>query len=180
MKKIIVFISSLILMSVNVVLADEGMWSNFGDQNVYGQQAVTQQDFEKALESKKQKGIFKKKDKNIPKGENFSQSNETDMINEISHELPILSVPLNLKIKDDYVIPIGYYQAEGEKDEQGNVYIKLYQAHDLIAKIPAEETNDDFGEPTIYFVKLLPHGDYHVELIYGGMDFNAYTIIDIE
>ena len=48
----------------------------------------------------------------------------------------------------------------------------------MIAKLPATETNDDFGEQTINFVKLIPHGDYHVQIIYGSLDFNAYSIID--
>ena len=178
MNKFLVCILSIFIPASGVAFAGGDLWDNFGDQNVYGQQAVTQEDFEKALESKKKKS--KKKDKNIPKGESFSQSNETDIINDIGQELPILLVPLNLKVKEGYVIPIGHYQVEGMKDDDGEVYIKLYQAHDLIAKIPAEETNDDFGEPEINFVKLLPHGDYHVQLIYGGLDFNAYAIIDTE
>lgn len=152
-------------------MADGDLWDNFGDTNAYGQKAVTDQDFDKALESKKKK---KKRDKNIPKGDSFSQSNETEMLKNSTKELPVLLVPLNLKS-----IPIGHYQVEGVR-ENGEIYIKLYQAHDVIAKIPAEETDDDFGEETINFVKLLPHGDYHVEIIFGGVDFNAYTIIYIE
>ncbi len=158
------------------VLADGDLWDNFGDTNVYGQKAVTEQDFDKALESKQKK---KKRDKNIPKGENFSQSNETEMLKNSNKELPVLLIPLTLKVNEKYIIPVGHYQVEGVK-ENGEVFIKLYQAHDVIAKLPAEETDDDFGEETINFVKLLPHGDYHVEIIYGGVDFNAYTIVDIE
>lgn len=170
------FILLLVLLCGDFVLADGDLWDNFGDQNSYGQQAVSEQDFEKALESKQKK---KKRDKNVPKGENFSQSNETEMIKSEMKEPQILLIPLNLKVNDKYIIPTGHYQVEGVK-ENGEVYLKLYQAHDLIAKIPAEETEDDYGEETINFVKLIPHGDYHVEIIYGGIDFNAYSIIDIE
>lgn len=158
----------------NYALADGDLWDNFGDSNVYGQESVTDQDFDKALESKQKK----KKNKNIPKGESFSQSNETELLKE-SKELPILLIPLALKINENSIIPIGHYQVEGVKEGK-DIFLKLYQAHDVIAKIPAEETNDDFGEETINFVKLLPHGDCHVEIIYGGVDFNAYSIIDIE
>lgn len=150
------------------------MWDNFGDQNTYGQQAVTDQDFQKALESKKGK---KKKDKNIPKGKSFSQSNETEAIVNTSKELPVLLIPLTLKIGDG-LIPIGHYQIEGAK-ENNQIFLKLYQGHTLMAKLPAEETNDDFGEQTINFVKLIPHGDYHIKIIYGCLDFNAYSVIDI-
>jgi len=160
-------------------MADDGLWDNFGDSNVYGQKPVSQKDFEKALESKKKKTKNKKKDKEVPKGESFSQSNETDAIKDVTSELPILLVPVGLKVKEGYIVPIGHYLVEGEKTDDG-VYLKLFQAHDLIAKIPAQETDDDFGEQTISFVKLIPHGDYHVEIIYGGIDFNAFAIIDTE
>lgn len=176
MKKfLIIFV--ILLLTCGTALADGDLWDNFGDTNVYGQQAVSEQDFEKALESKKKKK--KKVDKNIPKGDSFSQSNETEMLKNSTKELPILLIPLELKLDETHILPIGHYQVEGIK-ENGEVFIRLSQAHDVIAKLPAEETEDDFGEETINFVKLLPHGDCHVEIIYGGVDFNAYTIIDIK
>ncbi|MBQ3819592.1 hypothetical protein II810_04010 [bacterium] len=179
MKKFLLYLFSIMIVTSGCALADDGLWDNFGDSNVYGQKPVTQKEFEKALESKKKKKKDKTKDKNLKNGENFSQSNETDVIKDITSSLPILIVPINLKVKEGYIVPVGYYQADGEKTD-GIVYIKLYQAHDLIAKIPAVETDDDFGEQTINFVKLLPHGDYHVKIIYGGLDFNAYAVIDTE
>lgn len=179
MKKLSVLLFSILITLSSAVFADD-LWDNFGDSNVYGQQTVSDEDFEKALESKKRRGRKPKKDKTIPKGETFSQSNETEIINETKLELPVLMIPTPLKVKDGYSIPVGHYQVEGEKDDTGNVYIKLYQAHDVIAKIPAEETDEDYGEDLINFAKLQPHGDYHVELIYGGLDFNAFAIIDTE
>lgn len=176
MKKFFVILFLLIFSVPVEVLAEGDLWDNFGDTNVYGQKPVSDEEFQQALDSKKGK---KKRDKNIPKGESFSQSNETEMLSNKSKELPILLIPMPLKVFDNGIIPIGHYQVEGVK-ENGNVYLKLYQAHDLIAKLPAQETNDDFGEPTINFVKLLPHGDYHVKIIYGGIDFNAYTVLDTE
>ena len=175
MRKILSLILILFFTS-NLAIADGDFLDNFGDQNVYGQQAVSEQDFQKALDSKKQKQK-KKKDKNIPKGESFSQSNETEALSNTTKELPILLIPLSLKVGDG-IIPVGHYQVEGKK-ENGQTFLMLYQGHTVIAKLPAEETNDDFGEPSINFVKLLPHGDYHVQIIYGCLDFNAYSVIDI-
>ncbi len=157
------------------MFAEDDLWDNFGDSNVYGQTPVSDKEFEQALESKKGK---KKRDKNIPKGKSFSQSNETEQINNSTKEPQILLIPLNLKTANNSIIPIGHYEVEGVK-ENNNTYLKLYQAHNVIAKIPAIETNNDFNEPTINFVKLLPHGENHVQIIYGGIDFNAYSIIDI-
>lgn len=175
MRKILSLILILFFTS-NLAIADGDLWDNFGDQNVYGQQAVSEQDFQKALDSKKQKQK-KKKDKNIPKGESFSQSNETEALSNTTKELPILLIPLSLKVGAG-MIPVGHYQVEGKK-ENGQTFLMLYQGHTVIAKLPAEETNDDFGEPSINFVKLLPHGNYHVQIIYGCLDFNAYSVIDI-
>lgn len=174
MKKFLIFL--LIIFSGNFVFADGDLWDNFGDSNIYGQHAVSEKEFDKAVESKQKK---KKRDKNIPKGENFSQSSETEALSNTTNEPQILLIPLNLKLDNKYLIPTGHYMVEGVK-ENNDVYLNLYQAHKLIAKLPAEETNDDFGEQTINFVKLLPHGDYHVQIIYGGIDFNAYSVIDIE
>ena len=175
MKKLISILFIFVFSTCNISLAEGDLWDNFGDTNVYGQTPVSDQEFEQALESKKGK---KKRDKNIPKGESFSQSNETEQINNSTKEPQILLIPLNLKTYNNSIIPIGHYEIEGIK-ENGSVYLKLYQAHNVIAKIPATETNDDYNEPTINFVKLLPHGKNHVQIIYGGIDFNAYSIIDI-
>ena len=139
MKKFLIILG-IIFIGCNV-FAEGDLWDNFGDTDIYGQKAVTDQDFDKALESKQKK---KKRDKNIPKGENFSQSNETEMLKNSTKELPVLLIPLTLKVNEKYSIPIGHYQVEGVK-ENGEVFIKLYQAHDVIAKLPAEETNDDFS-----------------------------------
>jgi len=176
MKKLLSLFVSIIVLSGGYVMADD-LWDNFGDSNVYGQTPVSEQEFEEALKIRQKN---KKKDKNIPKGENFSQSNETEMLTDTTKELPVLIIPLPLKVKEGYTIPVGHYQVEGEKKDNGNIFINLYQAHDVIAKIPAEETDDDFGEDAINFVKLQPHGDCHVEILYGGFDFNAFAVIDTE
>lgn len=175
MKKFLTVLFAIIVCSGNFALAEGDLWDNYGDQNIYGQEAVSDKEFEQALESKKGK---KKRDKNIPKGESIQQSNETDSILNVSKELPILLIPLNLKLQDGSIIPTGHYQVEGVK-ENGKTYLKLYQAHYVIAKLPAAETNDDFGEQAINFVKLVPHGQAHVQIVFGNVNFNAYSIIDI-
>ena len=48
-----------------------------------------------------------------------------------------------------------------------------------MAQFPAIETNDDFDEDTITFVKWLSEGDDKIKLIYGSIDFNAYTVLSI-
>ena len=175
MKKFLILFFTIIISAGTIAFADGDLWDSYGDQNIYGQKPVSDQEFEQALESKKGK---KKRDKNIPKGESIQQSNETDSILNVSKELPILLIPLDLKLQDGSLIPTGHYQVEGVK-ENGKTYLKLYQAHYVIAKLPATETNDDFGEKTINFVKLIPHGQAHVQIVLGNVNFNAYSVIDI-
>lgn len=155
-------------------LAEGDLWDNYGDQNTYGQKAVSDQEFDKALESKQRK---KKRNKNIPKGNEFHQSNETQFIKDAENELPILCIPVKLKIQDK-IIPIGHYQVTGEKSEN-STKLKLYQAHFLVAEIPAHETQDDYGKETVNFVELIGVNDTQIKIIYGSLDFNAYSLIDI-
>ena len=138
MKKLLIIIFSFIITSGSFAFAEGDLWDNYGDQNIYGQKPVSDKEFEQALESKKGK---KKRDKNIPKGESFQQSNETNSIINTSKELPVLLIPLNLKCQDGSIIPTGHYQVEGVK-ENGKTFLKLYQAHYVIAKLPAFETNE--------------------------------------
>ena len=76
------------------------------------------------------------------------------------------------------VLPVGHYQVKGEKDGQ-SVVLNFYQSQYLMARVPAVETSDDFGEDTISFVKWFAEGDDKVKVIYGSLDFNAYVILDI-
>ena len=87
----------LVLVSciIQPVLADDvdmpatgDLWDNWNSsQDFYGQdKPVTDEDFDKAVEQVKDKQNrnwfgFKKRNKNIPKGEEFRQSNETEVIN---------------------------------------------------------------------------------------------------
>jgi len=177
MKKFLVLLFILILSGANSAFAEGDLWDNFGDQNTYGQKPVTDEEFEKALESKKGKPK-KPKDKLLRNGESFQQSNETQFLNKMPKELPILLVPLNLAIDEDAVLPVGHYQVKGEKKD-GKVYLKLYQAHNLMASLEAVETNSDFNEEEINFVKLQEYGENQVKIIYGSVDFNAYTLVNI-
>ena len=97
MKKFILPLLT-ILLSGNLAFADGDLWDNFGDSNVYGQKAVTDDEFDKALESKKKKPKKNKEEKQLEKGKTFSESNETEMLNNTVKELPVLLIPVNLKI----------------------------------------------------------------------------------
>lgn len=160
------------------------LWDNWTN-NEDGQKVkpVSDEDFDKAidqLDKKINKRKYKQMKKQIPKGEEFHQSNETEAINEKSDKdtLPVVSIPVEL-VAGDNVLPVGHYQIKGEKDGD-KVYIDFYQAHYLMARFPAVETNDDFDQDTIVFGQWFAEGDDKIKVIFGSMDFNAYTIIDIK
>lgn len=175
MRKILTIIFATIFLAGNAVFAEGEIWDYFGDQNVYGQKPVSDKEFEQALESKKKK---KKRDKNIPKGEEFHQSNETQFIKETEEEMPVLCVPVNIKLSENEILPVGHYQVDGKK-KNGKPYLKFYQAHYLMAEIPAVETSDDFNQETVHFVNILDNNEKQVKIIFGSLDFNAYSIVDI-
>lgn len=177
MKKRILLLLAILIFGAGGAFAEGDLWDNFGDQNVYGQKAVTDKEFEEALESKKGKQK-KPKDKLLRNGEAFQKSNETEFLKSVPKELPILLIPLNLALTEDRILPVGHYQIMGEK-KGGKVYLKFYQAHNLLANLEAVETNDDFGEEEINFVRLLENDGNSVKIVFGSLDFNAYTIVNI-
>ena len=167
--------------------ASGDIWDNINtNQEFYGQDkpAVSDEQFEKAIEEIKYKqdklGSWIKKLQK-PRGKEYRQSNETEVINEEVEDKdtrPVICIPVDLNVGDG-VLPVGHYQVKGEKDENGNVVLKLYQAQYVMAQFPATETNDDFNEDTITFVKWLSEGDDKIKLIYGSIDFNAYAVLPI-
>lgn len=173
MKKFLSLIFSVLIFSAVPVFADGDIWDNFGDQNFYGsKEAVSDKDFDKALESKKKT----KKPKKM-KGDSYQESNETEVINQIPKELPIVCISVPIQVNEDSILPVGHYQAVGEQ-RNGKIFIKLYQAHYLMAEFEAQETLEDYGEPEVHFVKFITDKDNQLKIIYGSIDFNAYAVVE--
>jgi hypothetical protein len=195
MKKnfLILLFAVFIGLSTNCVLADDvdlpstgDLWDNWtsGDD---GREVkpVSDEEFDKAIESlssKKNKRQEKLRKKQIPKGEEFHQGNETDVINENAPSnkddgLPVVCIPTELVVGDE-ILPVGHYQIKAEKDGD-NVVMKFFQAQYLMAQVPAVETNDDFGEETISFGKWIQEDETTIKFIFGSMDLNAYAELKI-
>ncbi len=161
------------------------LWDNWNTrQDEREAKPVSDEDFDKALKQVDQK-VNKWKNwaekRKIPKGEEFSQSNETEIINneqeKADNSLPVLTFPFELQIGEDYM-PVGHYQIKGEKIGDQAVF-KFYQGNIEMAQIPATETHDDFGEETITFSKWEAQGDNEIKIMYGSMDLNAYAFVPI-
>ena len=188
-KKIVLFL--IISMFALPICAEEVDWSKYDNiDNAWdGQKVITNKQFEEtmnALEAKKNKKMNRQKEKAIRKVKGSSLHDNMDAHKdniesqtplEEAEECQVINIPVNF-VSNGKIIDCGFYKVVGEKKDDG-VYLELYQAHNLIAKIKARETQDDFGQEFIQFVKLIPDTDTRMKLIFGSVAFNAYTYINI-
>ena len=185
-KLLILFISLFVF--VPFVLAETD-WSNTDNiDNAWdGQKTITNKQFEEtmdALQAKSKRKEAKKREKALKKFKGSSLTPQMDAHNdEIVNEQPtdkleenqLITIPVNFVVNGE-LIECGYYKIVGEKKDDG-VYILLYQAHQLKARLKAKETNDDFNEDYITFAKVLPCNDHQMKIIFGCVDFNAFVYI---
>ena len=194
MKKFVVFILAIFFGTLFVPAYADADFStidvsdtwNFEIPKIDEKEAmpVSDEEFEEALkkiDSKVNKWKNWAEKRKRPKGESFSENNETEFLQNKAAEKdydPVICIPMDLKIGEG-VIPVGHYQVKGEIID-GKPLLKLYQAHYLIAQIPAIETSDDFNEEEILFAKLIPINDNQIKIIYGSLDLNAYAFINVD
>lgn len=190
MKKAFLFIILSFLIFPCLSYADDG-WEEFSgvDRAWDGQKSVTNKEFEEAidaLEGNKKKKEEKQRKKLIKKiggggtslHPDLSPDSNIQELNQLSknEDGTLLNVPVNLVI-DDNTLEKGFYNVIAQKDELGDIYLLFYQAHFLKGKVKAQKTDDDYGEEYIYFVKLMPYDNNFVKIIFGSLDFNAYTFV---
>jgi hypothetical protein len=185
MKKLLFTLLTLLFLTPLAKAEDAGLWDNFGDINIYQsdeQTAVSDEQFNKTVdtvkEKQKKRGLFAPKEPKKMKGKSYQESNETEFLNNIKIETPILRIPYELQTTSGTTIPIGHYQTVFEKDNNGFMTMKLYQAHTLIAQLPAQETEEDLFDEHINYLTLEDFGETKIKINYGSIDFNAFAIID--
>lgn len=185
-----IFLILLILSVSCPVLAEEVNWSKYDniDNSWDGQKIITNKQFEEtmsALEAKKNKKINRKHERAIRRFKGNSLDASTDVHkNDIQSQSPmaeiddcqLINIPVDI-VLNGQAIEKGYYKIVGEKKDKA-VYLDLYQAYKLVAKIKAQETNDDFNQEYVQFVKLLPYNNHQMKLIFGNVTFNAYAILN--
>lgn len=154
-----------------------------------GQKSITNKEFEEAidiLEAKKKQCEAKQRKRQIKRigggGTSLHPGLHPDA--EIKSMTSIdkkdegllLNVPVTMII-DDCPLEKGYYKVVAERDKNNDIYLSFYQSRFFKGKVRASETNDDFDEETIDFVKLIPYNDSFVRIIFGSLDFNAYAYV---
>lgn len=186
MRKILtIFIISFVIFAIPVFADDGGtggiedtmQYTNSFDNGFGGQKQITDEEFQKVLDQVKAKQN-KRQNKKI-KGKYFNDESSGGHINETSDKNILLSLPVALINNDGNEIPVGHYKIIGEKVKD-KIYLDFYQSATLIAKVPAVETQSDFNELGINFVKVLPYNEKRVKIIFGSMEFNAYTFVQLE
>jgi len=187
MRKFFIVLCSLFVLILPVFADDDSSSGNIEDVYKYtqllengfvGQKMITDEQFKKALEEVKAKQKKGKK-KDVLKGNSYNEESGGESIHETKDNVTILTLPVELQNSDGTDIPIGLYKIVGEKNNDG-VFIDFYQSANCVAKVPALETNSDFGESNINFAKLIPYDNTRVKIIYGSMALNAYTLIRIK
>jgi len=193
MKKILIITASIFLLNTLPSIADEPsdlsggyggieetmQYTNKVENAFMGQKQITDEEFQKVYNEVKAKQDKKKK-KNKPfKGKGFNEEDNGGYLSETATKNVVLGVPLSLTNGDGAEIPIGHYKIVGEK-KNAKVFLDFYQSSILVARVPAIETKHDFDEKELNFVKIVPYNEQRVKIIYGSMDFNAYTFIKIK
>lgn len=183
MKKFLSILFSILIINSLYASAEETTptdeWSEIGNmQDAWdGQKIITDDQFEKIIEQKtrhskeKEKKRFRKK---VGEAINPNFQTETNMkeIKKMAEDYPTLLVPKALII-DNIVIPTGFYRVLAAKSKQENFYINFYQGNNLIGKIPATETKDDYGAETINYAKIIyTDQDQRAKIVYGCLEYN--------
>ena len=193
MKKKSLIVLVLLLIGSPVLAQDDidmnNLWDNFGSNQEFFSQTkdnktVSDDELDKIIEQVKEKhtpwGKKLKQKLQTPRGEAFSESNETEEIEDEQQEatLPVLSLPVEIDLGNGVYLPVGHYQINAEKEGE-DTFIKFYQAHYLMAKIPATETEDDFDEEELLFGKWLVEDEDNLKIIFGSVDLNAFTYVKV-
>lgn len=188
-KKILsIFILSF---AINIAYADS--WDDFSnlDRAWDGQKSITNQEFEKVIDKleektkqKEEKQVKKKRKKLFGSGTTLHEElnpdgdiQELDVLKPKKEEGILLNTPVQLII-DGNVLEKGFYKIFSKRDEESKkLYINFYQSQFFKGRVEVTETDDDYGKDVLDFVDIQPFNDSFVKIIYGSIDFNAYTYI---
>ena len=173
---------SILMIFSSVLLADEVYgaqdWSSLSEvENAWdGQKMIKNSEYDAVVNELEKRKNAKKIRANKRAGQMLMkdvESGEMDLLSKFEEQYPLLNLTVPLKVGGKQ-IPVGHYKVIGVKDN-GKVYLNLCQSYEVVGKIPAFETEDDFDENEINFVKIEDIGNNVLMVKYGSMKFNAYA-----
>lgn len=181
MKRILLLILILIVGCFNspVLCADttnssdlDGILDNLDSWD--GQKIITDQEFEKVMKKYENKETKTEKKKKKKLGELLTptlNAGEIQSIVQMEEFYPTILIPLEL-ISKEKEVPVGFYSVISAKAHNGETFINLYQGRELIVKLPARITEEDFEADTINFAKIVYEENRgRAKIIYGCIDY---------
>ena len=183
MRNKIIGILAIMFLFTSAVFADEfdggKDWSTLSDvENAWdGQKIIKNADYEKIVNELEKRKNAKKLRAQKKAGQTLmkdgSGGNESDFLSKFDEQYPLLNLTVPLELPN-VTVPVGHYKVIGSK-ANGKVYLNLCQAYNVVGKIPAVETEDDFDQNEINFIKVEDLGNNVLKILYGSMKFNAYA-----
>lgn len=185
------FLLLIVFLASSQLLTKADSWDDFTnvDRMWDGQKSITNQEFDQVVEKLEEKGKLQEEKKQKKKRKKLfgggstlhTELNPDNNVMEIEsidkEEDLVLNSPVQLIIGKN-LLEKGFYKVVGERNsDDKKLYVNFYQSQFLKAKVQVVETEDDYGEENINFVKILPYNDSFVKLIFGSIDFNAYAYI---
>jgi hypothetical protein len=183
---------TIIAVFITIPTVSADAWDDFSNlDNAWdGQKTITNQEFEEvieALEAKDNQKKEKKRKKLIRKiggggtslHEDLGPNVEIKELGKITSKKEdgiLVNIPVNIVLNGN-VLEKGFYKVIGERDNNNRIFISFYQSQFFKGKIEVQETESDFEQDKIDFAELLPYNDSFVKMIFGCLDFNAYTFI---
>lgn len=182
MKNKFIGLVSIMFLFTSAVFADEfnsgtdwGTLSNV--ENAWdGQKIIKNADYEKIVNELEKRKNAKKLRAQKKAGQTLmkdSGGSESDFLSNFNEQYPLLNLTVPLEI-GNATVPVGHYKVIGSK-VNGKVYLNLCQSYNVVGKIPAVETDDDFDQNEINFIKIEDMGNNILRFMYGSMNFNAYA-----
>lgn len=165
---------------INYCLADE--WDDYmkiDDAAKNQQKTVTQDEFEKVMqryEKKKKTKPAVKGESRVPESEDYGN---VQIMNDMYNTYPTIMVPIHLITADEQEIPAGFYRIMSAKKPNA-YYINFYQGNSLVAKVKANTTDNDYNQKTLNYAQMIENNEKTVKFIYGDIDCNLETVINIK
>lgn len=149
------------------------------------QKTVTQDEFEKVMSRYEKKGKDAKngkgktKIKGSPMMQPSDDAKDAEVLKTIYDTYPTIMVPLDLITADNVEIATGFYRVMSVVKPYGH-FLNFYQGNSLIAKVRSNDTNDDYGEKSLNYAKIIPLDERSVRFIYGDIDCNLETVLRVK
>ena len=186
---ILFFISSACLADDIDAGESNSSWDSFGksiDNSFINTKPVTKELFDKTLENVKSKGKKRKKNKNeviplspVPFKENqYDQSELQSIYNKIDHS-PTIMIPTKVITDNNTVLNTGYYKLSNRQVSKNRYNLVFSQGTAVIAECEANQTEEDYKQKDINFVNVIPISDKYIKVIYGTMDLNLETYLEV-